>query len=271
MKTDAEEPIQVPARLGKLHPILAQLSQNFKEAKPDKYGALWSQELKTLNLRVSKDSLSRALRILNALYRGLEIMGYPITLQKGEKSKVVVTILGEKLEFGVEEKFQRLERDPKDPQKRTWWDWERFYYRATGDLALKICEYTWDQTQKIWSDGKRQRVETQLNAFIRGLIQVAESEKAQRLRREREEQERREAEHRRQLLEKKRLEEEAKCRHLEQEAAHWHKAQQIRTYLAAVRERVSRQENGEEPNPKIEEWLAWAHRYADHLDPLSKS
>lgn len=49
-----KNPIHVPSRLGKLHPLLEQMRPSFEKAKPDKYQALWCPELRTHNLRVSK-------------------------------------------------------------------------------------------------------------------------------------------------------------------------------------------------------------------------
>lgn len=64
---------------------------------------------------------------------------------------------------------------------------------------------------------------------------MAEVERAQRLKREQEAQIRQAAERRRQKEAHKREEELAKRRALEQEAANWDKAQQLRAYLAVLR------------------------------------
>ncbi len=268
---ESGKPIHVPSRLGSLHPILARMRLRLEAARPNDYQALWCPELKAINLRVSKKSLSRALRILNTLYSALEERGYPITYQQREQPKVVVTLLGEQLAFGIEEKFKQIKQDPKELAKLSWWDRSRIQYHPTGLLALKIQEYTGGTLRKLWRDGKRQKIADLLNPFIIGLIQVAEWKKSERMRREREARERMEAERRRKILDQKRLEEEEKIRQFEQEVTNWHRAQQVRAYVTAIKETVDQKVEGNEPNLKVDAWFAWANQYANHLDPLKGS
>lgn len=54
--------------------------------------------------------------------------------------------------------------------------------------------------------------------------------------------------------------EEKKARVLRREVAAWHRAEHIRKYVAAVRESAL----------KDTEWIAWAERQADRLDPLKE-
>ena len=112
--------IHVPSRLGTLHPILAQIRPNVEAAKPNDYQALWCLELKAINVRVSKNSLSRALRILNTLYYTLEEKGYPISYHQREPRNVVVTLFGEHLEFGIAEQFKQIKQEPKKLEKLSW-------------------------------------------------------------------------------------------------------------------------------------------------------
>jgi len=101
-----------------------------------------------------------------------------------------------------------------------------------------------------------------------GLIRVAEVEKARRLKREQEERLRHEAEQRRQEEERKRQEEVARRQRLEQEATNWAKAQQLRAYLAALKDRLITKHGDIQSGSQADQWLTWAHQHADRLDPL---
>ena len=101
-----------------------------------------------------------------------------------------------------------------------------------------------------------------------GLLKVAEAVKARRLRQEQEEQLRREAERRRQEEAQKRQEELARRQALEQEVANWAKAQQLRAYLAALKDMLNAKHGAIQSGSQADQWLTWAHQHADRLDPL---
>ena len=102
-----------------------------------------------------------------------------------------------------------------------------------------------------------------------GLIRVAEVGKARRLKCEQEERLRHEAEQRRQEEERKRQEEVARRQRLEQEATNWAKAQQLRAYLAALKDRLHAKHGEIQSGSPADQWLAWAYQHADRLDPLA--
>jgi hypothetical protein len=145
---------------------------------------------------------------------------------------------------------------------------KRYQYIPTDSLVLKIVAWGIDGLQKSWSDGKTVKLETCLNDFIVGLLKVAEAVKARRLRQEQEEQLRLEAESRRQEEAQKRQEELARRQALEQEATNWAKAQQLRAYLAAVKDRLHAKHAEIQSGSQADQWLTWAYQHADRLDPL---
>lgn len=263
-----EQKIEVPDRLGKTHRLLSGHLTEWRSAKVDKYGAIWSGNIRQLNIRVSPKSLSRALRIMNTLFLALEARGYPVGIQEGYKRSLGVRIDGEPIEFGLEEKFRRLDHpDQKNPRLQSW-ERERHQYVPSGILFLKITQWGVDGLQKTWSDRKTSKLESCLNDVVAGLLKVAEAAKARRLKQEQEEQLRREAERRRQEEERKWQEELARRQRLEQEAASWVKAQQLRAYLAAFKDMLNDKHGEVQSGSQADQWLTWAHQHADRLDPL---
>lgn len=264
----AEQKIEVPNRLTSPHHLLKVHLEEWRSSKVDDYGAIWSGDIRQLNIRVSPKSLARALRIMDTLFKALEARGHQVGIQEGYQRNLGVRIDGEPVEFGLEERFQRIAHpDQNNPRLESWMR-KRYQYIPTSSLFLKIVAWGIDGLQKSWSDGKTAKLETCLNDFIVGLLKVAEAVKARRLRQEQEEQLRREAEHRRQEEAQKRQEELARRQALEQEATNWAKAQQLRAYLAAVKDKLHAKHGEIQSGGQAGQWLNWAHQHADRLDPL---
>lgn len=263
-----EQKIEVPDRLGKTHRLLSGQLTEWRSASVDEYGAIRSGSLRQLNIRVSPQQLSRAIRITNALFLALEGRGYQVGIQDGFQKAFGVRMNGEPIVFGLEEKFQRIERSRDKSRPQDSWGYRRYEYVSTGTLMLKITEWGADGLQKTWSDGKTTKLENCLNDFIVGLLEVAEAVKVRRLKQEQEEQLRREAERRRQEEAIRRQEELARLEALEQEAANWAKAQQLRSYLSALKDMLTTKHGVIQPGSQADQWLIWAHQHADRLDPL---
>ena len=119
-----------------------------------------------------------------------------------------------------------------------------------------------------WSDGKHQRVDQCLNSFIVGLVVAAEKLKEQRLAREAREREWHAAGERRAEEQRRREAEASRIWALDHALAAWRDARDVRQYVADARAALNRP--GEvPPDAPILEWLVWAERYAERIDPLS--
>ena len=263
----SEQIIQVPDRLAKPHQLLHGHLTEWRSASVDDYGAIRSRSIRQLNIRVSRQSLSRALRIMSTLFHALEARGYQVGIQDGYKQTLVVRINGEPIEFGIEEKFRRIDHPDQNNPKLQSWQRERYQYLPSGVLFLKIVEWAAEGLQRSWRDGKTAKLETCLNDFVVGLIKVAEVRKARRLKQEQEEQIRQEAARRRQEEERKRREELARRQALEEEAADWAKAQQLRAYLTALKAMLISKHGEIRQGSEADQWLGWAYQHADRLDP----
>lgn len=265
----SEQRIEVSERLGKTHRLLSGQVTEWQAAPADEYGAISSRNLRELNIRISRQTLSRALRIMNTLFFALEARGYQVGIQDSYKKTLAVRIDGEPVEFGLEEKFQRIELQEDEKRGHHPWSYQRhrYQYVATGLLTLKINEWV-EGLQKSWSDCKTAQLETSLNDFLVGLLKVADALRARRLKREEEERREIAALRRREAQERRRQEELAKRNALIREAENWSKAQQLRTYLAAVKEAVLAKHGSIQEGSQMDQWLTWAYQQADSLDPL---
>lgn len=136
-----EQKIEVPDRLGKTHRLLSGQLTEWRSASVDEYGAIRSGSLRQLNIRVSPQQLSRAIRITNALFLALEGRGYQVGIQDGFPKAFGVRMNGEPIVFGLEEKFQRIERSRDKSRPQDSWGYRRYEYVSTGTLMLKITEW----------------------------------------------------------------------------------------------------------------------------------
>ncbi len=256
-------------------------SRGSEEAKQGSRGFLWATaqqgDKPSLDLQVTGTTLDRALRIMDALIKGITARGYSLTISPGPPARTAAEVLGEVIEFRLEEKISQVEHvltpaERADKLKYGWSSVPAHDDAPTGALTLRLRAEPYSRTyagiRQSWRDGKRQRVEDCLNDFVVALVLAAEAKKVERARIE--------ALHQRWAVEAReraererlRLEEEARIKALEHQSAVWSKVAEIRSYLAAVRAAVERQGEIIEAGSALDEWLRWAEAHVDQCDPV---
>jgi hypothetical protein len=183
-----------------------------------------------------------------------------------------VKILDETIEIELREGLNRREKqfsaaELREREKSSWLrDRKEFEFYPSGNFVFTILTYCGEGVRKVWSDGKRQRLENCLNSIIAGLGTAAEGVKAHRLELERWEHERQERELKRWEEEERRRKEEEKIKHLEKLLANWNQSQKIRQFLTEVERAAMLNEDKNTAN--LTDWIAWARDYADSIDPI---
>ena len=124
-------------------------------------------------------------------------------------------------------------------------------------------------TKRTWNDGKKRRIEERLNDIVIGLIEAAFKEKSRRAEKARSEREWQERERARKEAQEAIRKEKARLEQFETDAESWQRSQLMRAYIKAAREKASLPEN--EFTQKLHEWLDWATKWADRIDPLTQS
>lgn len=92
--------IEVPKSLRNPHPLVARSLEILELCSSDRIGILESSSAECLDVKVAPDSLRRALRIMQALIRGLESSGASFEVID---KKTMVVVKGERLRFGISE------------------------------------------------------------------------------------------------------------------------------------------------------------------------
>src|SRR5882762_282924 len=84
------------------HPLVEKTRAALTGAHTNTQGKLWaSQELEWLDLRITKDCLARALRIMAALIHLLEQEGFKVVVEKKATESTSAIVYGEKIRFGL--------------------------------------------------------------------------------------------------------------------------------------------------------------------------
>ena len=269
-----ENKITVPSSLDSPHSLIAMTQRSLMGAKVDDRGLKQPRARGCLDVHVGPDSIDRAMLIMDTLVKALESRGFDISVAKEPPFSTSVSVMDEIIPFVLNEDLNRTEKkltaaQRKEKEEHSWmYSRQEYDYSPNGELSLRIKNDSSLNTRKKWSDGKRQKLEDCLNSFVGGLIKTAIAMKHLRAERERWEREWQEKRQREEEAERIRQEEEEKLKDLDEEVESWHRSQKIRSYIEAVK-KWGIQKYGEiKPDSKLQQWLTWATRQADRLDPL---
>jgi hypothetical protein len=269
-----ENKITVPPSLDSPHFLIVMTQRSLMGAKVDDRGLKQPRARGCLDMCVGQDSIDRAILIMDTLVKALETRGFNISVAKETPFSTSISVMEEVIKFALNEDLNRTERkltiaQIKEKEKHPWmYSTQEYDYSPNGILFLKIENDDVWNIRKTWSDGRKQRLEDCLNSFVGGLIKAAEAIRHRRVERERQELEWKERRRQQEESERIRREEEEKLKALDREVASWHRSQQIRLYIDAVKKWAIQKYGEVEPDSKLHQWLTWATQQADRLDPL---
>lgn len=257
------------------HPLIVQARSILKGAQPDDRKILWTRG-SCLDIRVSKDSLDRALRLMAGLISAIEDAGFTVSIEADRNEKreqTVAKIHGQKIRFGLTEKVDRIEIAAPAKggllERVLTFGGKPITLEPSGRLSVEAWT-AWGSNRRSWKDGKS-RVEEQLSQVVGGFIRFAAADRAEAERRAADERDRQRAAEIRAQLEESIRAEQSKVRALRNAAANWSRAQQIRSFISAARDSAVRNAQPIQPGTPFGDWVVWAERQADRLDPLTES
>jgi len=285
----AEVRIEVAASLEEPHPLVAITARALGKAKVSG-GLVERGGRRVLALRVAPGSLDRALRIADALVKALAARGYTVEAtapaaaavdrygreeHAAKASTTRVRIGDDWIEFGLSEQTRpdppsmpRPKWATATPEERlAWHDRPIPKQVGTGCLSLHIDRGKYLRTQRSWSDTEKRRLETCLNAVVRGLVTTAEAVRLHRLANDEREREWNEQDRRRREEEERQQKDARRAEQIAKQIDAWRLARDLRAYVAEVTALVGPAEL--EITGNANEELRWALAYADRLDPLT--
>jgi hypothetical protein len=265
-ETRPENRILVPESLTDPHPLIAAtLSRLEKRMTHGETGEL--EESDSLpDVEVSDACLGRALRIMNAILKAVEALGYRVKVSRdywGKATRVYCADADAEVHVSLSERYSEAEREltPAERRKPPYLIDNRLVTVPSGKLTFKVkgrgVETKW------WTDRKNEPLEDRLNEVVAGLVLRLEGLRLEDLAKK-------EAERLRAEEKRRREEEQARREKLHRDVSAWRKSEDIRAYLRAYEEKQLRRQGGITPGSEEDEWLRWARRYADSIDPLSE-
>jgi hypothetical protein len=263
----ATPPAVTNAMLG--HPLIQKTKAVLNGARSNDRGILWAgREVDWLDLRVSKECLARALRIVAGLIHMLEQEGFQIVVEKKASESTSAIVCGENIRFGLMERSRQIKSAA--PPSPSGYVYNSIKLEPTGILSIEVWNYYSGGPQKVWRDREGTLLEGQLPRCVAGMMKIALKQRAERKKRE-EEELAKEKKIEEVMQELRRIEaEEKKIRTLKKEAVLWLRAERIRKYIAAARE-AAQKKSDESERGKVLEWAKWAEQQADRIDPLKEN
>lgn len=267
--------IPVSDSLRSPHPLVRKTWETLKAAKAGSrdYLSVWPDRY--LDVQVTKQTLPRALRLLDALVKAFEARGWSMSLGEKDDRKSYVLLLGQRIPFGIREKVKKVKNEPAKPVRSSSGQMYTPYqsvYRDewTGRLVLVIRNSWGHSVHQSWEDTDAHPLEERLNEFVLGVFRCAEEEVEAARRREVYQREQQEIQRRRMEEVQRREREADRVRVLDEQAERWSKSQALAAYIDCVRKKIETEQGGIFPGSREEAWLKWAVSRQRQLDPLEQ-
>jgi len=268
--------IKVEDKLDNPLPLISKNITSFNNASVGEKLTLEPRAKSHLDLIVTRDTVDRALNIMNAILQAFQKREWKFDVVTEPKLAMQVTVLDEVISFHIEEKIKHVDHVLTEKEikakKAGKWIWPpRYDLVASGSLILQIHAGYGLVNRHSWSDGKVQRVEGCLNKFCIALIDLALAIKVDRAKKEERERLRLIEQQRREAIIEARSAEKARREAFEADFAKWEKADRMRQYLDKYEASLAEQELSDVEMANKKEWLQWARNHADLVDPLTQA
>lgn len=272
---EAAHPISVGSARARLDALTQAVLRDLKERQPGDYGAIRSRAPDTFEVRFHPSAKDRVIAIIDALAKACRDRGF--SFEDGKEGSrydghTAIVIDDVKLRPVLEERMRRvpyqMTAEEAARRRRGGFVYTPTYsYVPTGELTLRFEGAYSTGLQTSWKDSRQKKVEERLNEVMIGLRalanhQLEERRKAADRKRRYDLIQEQRAELRQQIAEERKAVEA-----LELDAKAWTRAQEIRTYIAAVEQQYAAQGRLD----ARQSWIIWARQQADRIDPLMTS
>ena len=245
------------------HKLVIATAKSLRNAKPDNRGivqAPWNEN--SLNVRVSKTSIDRALNIMNAVVKFLESENFPVTVKSGTH-EITAQVFGQDVPFSIVEKARETSRKEVKEYSYTRTVIE---YQPSGELEFRAGDDGY--RYRKFRDRKTQKLETLISKLAGAILREARDRVIRAEKRRLEEIEERKKAQERAALAEQIAEEEKKLKDLESWVNSWTRAQEMRAFIAALEKTWQKEGQDLSPESSKGQRIFWMKQQADRVDPL---
>ncbi len=263
--------IVVAKRLISPHPLVQSMAEKIYGEKKNRTAGPDSSVDSGSFVYVTVKNINRALKIADALLKALETRGYQVSKELG--FQYYVTVLNVKIHISLKEHSKQVPHIPTDEELRrhrqySWLTFPKYDYVNSGELYIKLDGR---RSQAIISDKTDTPLEAQLNTVMMRMQRLAVRLHNDKVEAEQRKRECIERNARREQFAKRQEQEKAKLEKLHTDSEQWHTSQRLRAYIEAARQKAIQTDGGFYSGSGLADWVAWAHRQADRIDPLVES
>lgn len=267
-----------------VHPSISVTAKALRKATPDADEVVGASGHGCCGIEVGAASLERTIAVLDSIARALDARGLKV---EPIGNCMRVALPPDSLTFSLVERIEKRKHMPtmeelaKEEQLRKKqernnrlgiWSFNReraypeFDFVRTGELSIQIADQYVRGLRRSWGDGKRQKVEGLVDDIVSGIITYLAGVKARREERERWQREWDRQQRLAALARAREERESRRCEYLKRFVALSTEADELKSFLARLRERMPACPSGE--LARMTEWTeARLQRLEDELTP----
>lgn len=250
----------------KRHKLVTGTAKALLHAKPDERGILqarWDEAC--LDVRVSKNSVERALNILNTVIQLLEAENFPVTVHS-DRHRSTAQVFGQNVPFSIVEKAIVKGRKEVTEYSCTHTVVD---YQPSGELEFRASEEYYGYHK--YRDGKKKRLEQMVSQLVGAVLREGRARVIRAEQRRLEEIEQRKRERERAELAAQIAEEEKKVKDFEGWVDSWIRARHMREFISVIEKTWAEQNIDLSPDSPKGRRILWMKQQADRMDPMTPS
>ena len=158
------------------HPLILAARARLAKANENPHGILWTAE-QCLDIRVSRASLDRAIRVMAGLVAVIERERFSVSMGNGHREQTTATVCGQTIKFGLVEQVERVEASAVPSgglvdRVLNYGAQPTVLRKPSGKLLIEVWDI-WGTHKKRWKDGKTTQLEDLIPKVLAGFIRIA--------------------------------------------------------------------------------------------------